>query len=283
MKTHQPTTLLDGIVFGEGPRWRNGKLWFSDMHGEAVKTVDLQGRCETICTLETRPSGLGWDPEGRLLVVSMADRKLLRWDGNHFHTVADLAPLAVDNANDMVVARDGRAYVGNFGFDLFQDEPPKPTVLILVEPDGDIRVAADDLMFPNGTILSADEKILIVAETFASRLTEFDVQADGTLAGRRVFAELGQRQPDGICLDAEGAVWVSCFGQDEFIRVRRGGEILERVPTPGRRAVACVLGGDDRKTLFLCTAETTIEDLREGRSKGRIETVKVEVPGAGTP
>jgi len=282
MRTYEPKTLADsGIIFPEGPRWHGGKLWFSDMHGERVMTIDIDGRLEKIVAVPAHPSGLGFDPQGRLLIVSMQDRRLLRLEGDRLETVADMSALMGGHANDMVVDRDGRAYVGNFGFDLFSGEAPRMTTLVCVEPDGRARVAAEELSFPNGTVITPDGKTLIVAETFAGVLTAFNVKADGSLGGRRFFAHLGNRQPDGICLDADGAVWVSCFGQDEFIRVWEGGEISQRVPVPGRRAVACMLGGEDRKTLFLLTAETTIEELAQGKSRGRIEIVRVDVPGAG--
>lgn len=284
MKTHEKTTtLLEGFTFGEGPRWHAGKLWFSDMFGEKVMTVTPSGKAETLFSLATRPSGLGFDAEGRLLVVSMADRRVLRWDGSKLDPVADLSALAPAPVNDMVVSSSGRAYCGNFGYDLLAGEEAKTTVLIAVEPDGRARTVADGLLFPNGMVLSADEKTLVVAETFADRLSAFDVGADGSLSNRRVFAEIPGKTPDGICGDAEGAIWVSGFNAEEFLRVREGGEVVERVPVPGKKAVACVLGGDDRRTLFMCTAETSLEDLHNGKSKGRIETVRVDVPGAGRP
>jgi sugar lactone lactonase YvrE len=284
MKNHPaPRVLLEGIVFPEGPRWREGRLYFSDIHAAKVIAVDMRGKSETIADVPERPSGLGFLPDGRLLVVSMRDRKLLRVDHDGLATVADLSRYAAGDANDMVVDAFGRAYIGNFGFDLFAGAEPRPACLVMVEPGGRVRVVAEDLQFPNGAVISPDGKTLILAETFAGRLTAFDVAEDGTLSRRRVFAALGERQPDGICLDAEGAVWASCFGQDEFLRVREGGEIVGRVALTGRRAVACMLGGPDKKTLFCLTAETTVEDLAQGKSVGRIETVAVDVAGAGFP
>jgi sugar lactone lactonase YvrE len=283
MKTHTPKVLAEGIVFGEGPRWHDGKLWFSDMHGKKVMTVTTDGKLDKVVDVERRPSGLGWTSDGRLLVVSMEDRKLLRLDGGTLNVHADLAPLVGGEPNDMVVGPDGRAFVGNFGFDLLGGAEPKPANIVCVDPNGRARVVAEEMQFPNGSVITPDGKTLIVAETFAGVLTAFNLKPDGSLGGRRFFAHLGDRQPDGICLDAEGCVWVSCFGQDEFIRVYEGGDIAERVAVPGKRAVACMLGGEDRKTLFLLTAETTLEELAQGKSKGRIETVRVDVPGAGYP
>lgn len=283
MKSLTPQTLLDGIVFPEGPRWHDGKLWFSDMHAGRVMTVDLDGRAETVVEVPERPSGLGFTPDGRLLVVSMGDRKLCRLDPAGLVEVADLSPLVAGDLNDMVVDPDGRAFIGNFGFDLVGGEKPRATNLVCVDADGQARVVAEEMMFPNGTAITPDRKTLIVAETFAGVLTAFNLKPDGSLTGRRFFAHLGDRQPDGICLDAEEAVWAACFGQDEFLRVWEGGDITERIAVPGRRAVACMLGGEDRRTLFLLTAETTIEELAQGKSRGRIETVRVDVPGAGYP
>ncbi len=282
-KTLEPKVLAEGIVFGEGPRWHQGKLWFSDMHGHRVMTLDLAGKLETIVEVPGRPSGLGFLPDGRLLVVSREDRRLLRLDAEGLRTHADLGALVTGDPNDMVVDPDGCAFIGNFGFDLLAGGEPKPACLVRVTPDGQARVVAEGLSFPNGTVITPDRKTLIVAESFGNCLTAFNLRPDGSLSGRRFFAHLGDRTPDGICLDAEGAVWASCFGQDEFIRVYEGGDLGARVAVPGRRAVACMLGGEDRKTLFLLTAETTIEDLGQGKSKARVETVRVDVPGAGYP
>ncbi|MEX2236815.1 MAG: SMP-30/gluconolactonase/LRE family protein [Dehalococcoidia bacterium] len=282
MKTYESKVLTEGIVFGEGPRWHDGKLWVSDMYGLRVLTVDPGGAIETVVEVPKQPSGLGWMPDGSLLIVSMLDRKLLRLADGRLEEHADLSSLAGGPLNDMVVDGQGRAYVGNFGFDLSAGEPFQTTNLILVEPGGEARTVAADLRFPNGTVITPDGRTMIVAETFGSRLSAFDVAADGSLGERRTFAEIPDKQPDGICLDAEGAVWVSCFGQDEFIRVHEGGDISASVKV-SRRAVACMLGGEDRRTLFLITAETTTADLAQGKSQGFIETVTVDVPGAGLP
>lgn len=273
--------LLGGLVFPEGPRWHDGKLWFSDIFAAKVMTVDPAGRSQEIVSVPELPSGLGFLPDGRLLIVSMRNRLLLRLDSDGLHTVADLSPLVSGDLNDMVVDAQGRAYVGNLGFDLLGGAEPRPANLVLVTPDGKARVVADDLQFPNGAVISPDGKTLIVAETFANRLTAFTVAPDGSLSQRRVFAELGERTPDGICLDAGGAVWVSSFGTDEFVRITEEGTVTHRVPVSGKRAVACMLGGEGRRTLFLLTAETSFEELAQGKSIGYIETVQVETPGVG--
>lgn len=283
MATLTPTILLDGLVFPEGPRWHEGRLWFSDMHAHRVLAMTPDGTTTVIADLPGRPSGLGFLPGGRLLVASMQDRKLLRLDPLGFHVVADLTDFVRGDINDMVVDLQGRAYVGNFGFDYNAGDKFATAAIVLVETDGTARVVANDLMFPNGQVITPDGKTLIVAETFGRRLTAFDIAADGTLSNRRVWAEMGEATPDGICLDAEGAIWVGSPTTQEFLRVREGGDVSDRIPTPGKWAVACMLGGDDRRTLYLLTAETTQPELARGKSKGWIETVRVDVAGAGLP
>lgn len=278
-----PKVLLDGLAFAEGPRWHDGRLFFSDMHAGVVRALDLDGRVETVCEMAHEPSGLGWLPDGRLLVVSMQDRCLLRLDPDGLHVVADLSNLATFHCNDMVVDGKGRAYVGNFGFDLHLEKPEfRKAEIVLVEPDGHARIAADDLSFPNGTVITPDGKTLIVGESFAARLTAFDVAEDGSLSNRRVWAKLENAVPDGICLDAEGAIWVASPVSAEVLRVHEGGRVSERVPV-STQAFACMLGGPDRRTLFLCTAEESHPERSRAKRTGRIESVRVDVPGAGLP
>lgn len=283
MTTLTPQILLDGIVFPEGPRWHKGKLWFSDIFAGKVMTVDLAGQATVIASVPERPSGLGWLPDDRLLIVSMRNQRLLRLDPDGLHSVADLSTLVKGDINDMVVDAQGRAYIGSMGYDVFAGEAHAPGTIVLVSPDGNARVVADQLDMPNGPVITPDHKTLIVAESFGHRLVAFDIAPDGSLSGRRVFAELGEGVPDGICLDAEGAVWVSSPFTHEFVRVREGGAIAERIALSGKLAVACMLGGEDRRTLFLLTAETSMEALRRGQSKGYIETVRVDIPGSGLP
>lgn len=198
--------LVDGLVFPESPRWHNGKLWFSDMHGHWVMTVDSNGNTEKIVEVPGQPSGLGWLPDGRLLVVSMTDRRLLRLDPDGLTEIADLRQLASSHCNDMVVDQQGRAYIGNFGFGMIEQEPFALAEIVLVTPDGDARVVAEEMAFPNGSVITPDGRTLIVAETFGPRLTAFDIEPDGSLTGRRIWAEIEQAFPDGICLDAENAI-----------------------------------------------------------------------------
>lgn len=279
----RPTVLLDNLVFPEGPRWHEGRLWFSDQHARKVLAMSPDGSTEEIAEVPGKPSGLGWDREGRLLVVSMAERQLLRLEDQRTTVVAELTDLTGGETNDMVVDGQGRAYIGNFGVGYGSGHRPQPTTLVLVHPDGGVRVAADGLEFPNGAVITPDGRTLIVAETFGRRLTAFEVEPDGSLTNRRVWAEMGDATPDGICLDAAGGIWVGSPMTQQFLHVVEGGAIIDQVPTPGKWAVACMLGGEDRRTLYLLTAETSGPELAQGRSRGFIETVRVETPGAGWP
>jgi sugar lactone lactonase YvrE len=275
--------LVDGLAFGEGPRWHDGRLWFSDMHAHRVCAVDESGNLETIVETAGPPSGLGWLPDGRLLVVSMEDRRLMRLDGGALVVAADLSAVATGPCNDMVVDERGRAYVGNFGFDLWTGGTPSPAVLVLVDPDGSFRAVADDMWFPNGSVITADGRTLIVAESFAARLTAFDIADDGSLSGRRVYAELGAATPDGICGDADGAMWVTSPTTKELLRVEEGGTVSHRVQREDLGFYACALGGADRRTLFVCTAPTSSPEDAKALRGGRIEVARADIPGAGIP
>jgi len=274
--------ILDGLLFPEGPRWHAGKLWFSDMQGLHVMTVDENGDSEKIIEVKKSPSGLGWLPDGRLLVVSMLDRRLLRLDPEGLVEVADLSRLASFHCNDMVVDKQGRAYIGNFGFDYAANAPVEPAEIVLVTPEGQARIVAEDLLFPNGTVITPDGQTLIVAETFGNRLTAFDLGQDGSLTNRRVWANLEGVFPDGICLDVEGAIWIAAPHPGEVMRVLKGGDITHRINV-STRPYACMLGGDDRCTLFICTAGSAIPDEVRATPGGKIEAIKVKVPGAGLP
>jgi sugar lactone lactonase YvrE len=275
--------LTSGLCFGEGPRWHNGALWLSDMHALQVIRISRTGTVEPIVDVPNRPSGLGWLPNGELLVVSMRDRKILRWNGAELSTHADLAGLASFDCNDMVVDAKGRAYVGNFGFDLHAKEAPRPAELICVEPSGSARVVADDLAFPNGTVISADGSTLIVAESWGRRLTAFNIDAAGDLGNRRTWAELPDGAvPDGICLDCEGGIWSASPTSNECVRQLQGGEVTHRFPVD-QGAYACALGGTEGDTLFILTAGSSDpEECRRERS-GRIETIAAPFAHAGYP
>jgi len=280
--SHDTKILLDGLLFPEGPRWHENKLWFSDMQGLHVMTVDLDGNAEKIVEVNASPSGLGWLPDGRLLVVSMTDRRLLRLDPIGLVEIADLKDLASFHCNDMVVDKHGRAYIGNFGFDMAANAPVEPAEVVLVTPDGNTRVVAEELYFPNGTVITPDDRTLIVAETLGNCLTAFDIESDGTLKNRRTWAKLENVYPDGICLDGEGAIWLAAPNPGEVMRVKEGGNITHRLSVT-TRPFACMLGGPERRTLFICTANTHIPDKVRAAPNGKIEFIDVEVPGAGRP
>jgi len=274
--------LLDGLTFPEAPRWREGKLWFSDFYTFRVLRLGLDGNVETIAEVPQRPSGLGWLPDDRLLIVSMLDRRVLALEKGRLRPYADLSDLATGPCNDMVVDGAGRAYVGNFGFDRHGGEAERRTCIARIDPDGRVSRAADDLFFPNGTIIAADGKRLVVGETLAKRLTAFDIGAGGALSKPRVFAQFEDCYPDGICLDAEGAIWVADARGNRVIRVFEGGRVERSISTGTQGCFACMLGGDDRRTLFLCTSSGSGPAMAQKRD-GRIELIRVDVPGAGLP
>lgn len=280
--------LVERGSFYEGPRWRDGRWWVSDMHQHVVRTVTPDGRIQDVLEVEQRPSGLGWLPDGSLLVVSMLDRVLLRRAPDGETTVhARLGELCPLNANDMVVDAHGRAYVGNFGFD-WEHEEPRPTVLVRVDPDGTASVAADGLVFPNGAVVTADGGTLVIGETFASRYTAFAIGADGSLSGRRVWASLGTDDapwyPDGCSLDAEGRIWCADALTRQCRLVAEGGKVVDEVTVPdGLRCFACMLGGEDGRTLLLAAAPDAEVERRQRSDDAVLFTTTVSVPHAGYP
>jgi sugar lactone lactonase YvrE len=280
------SVLADGFTFTEGPRWHDGQLWFSDMHAHTVYRATPDGKVEAVVEVAGKPSGLGWLPDGRLLVVSMEDRRLMRLDaGLQLVEVADISGIATWHCNDMVVDGAGRAYIGNFGFDMWaRDATVRPASLARVDPDGTVSTAATELQFPNGMVITPDGGTLIVGESYGGCLTAFDVAPDGSLSGRRTWAVLSGATPDGICLDAEGAIWLASPVGHEVLRVRAGGQEVERVTVgEDRRAVACMLGGPDRRTLFVCTTQAIVPEKAVKLRSARIEMIEVAVPGAGLP
>jgi sugar lactone lactonase YvrE len=286
------TVLTDGLYFGEGPRWHEGRLWFSDFYAHAVKSVGVDGVQRIELELDDQPSGLGWLPDGRLLLVSMVAMKLLRQDPDGLVVHADLSEFSAHLCNDMVVDNAGRAWVGNFGFDLDALMEEKglegalanhpSTNLVRVDPDGTVHLAASDMHFPNGTVITPDGGTLIVAETLSMCLTAFDIEADGSLTNRRVWAPVGMRAPDGICLDANGNVWVANAMAPECVLVAPGGEILQTVET-SQLCYACMLGGDDGRTLHMVTAQSSDKREASAVAAGKIEVARVAVARAGCP
>ncbi|THD62918.1 SMP-30/gluconolactonase/LRE family protein [Phenylobacterium sp.] len=285
--------LADGIYFGEAPRWHDGRMWFSDFYAHAVKSVSLAGDVRTEFEIDDQPSGLGWLPDGSMLIVSMTRRQVLRRTADGQMSVhADLGQVAGFHCNDMVVDAAGRAYVGNFGFDLdagiadrgvpgvLADHPTAK--LACVSPDGAVTVAASDMSFPNGTVITPDGKTLILGETLAGCLTAFDIAANGGLSNRRVWATLSPRIPDGIALDADGAIWVANPFAPECLRVTEGGEVLEVIDTAAP-CYACMLGGDDGRTLFMFTASSSNSHQAAASPSGAVLIATVESPHAGRP
>tara|TARA_B110000503_G_scaffold20798_1_gene31460 strand:+ start:25176 stop:26045 length:870 start_codon:yes stop_codon:yes gene_type:complete len=283
--------LAAGLYFGEGPRWHDGRLWFSDFYAHAVKSVDESGTVRTEIDLDDQPSGLGWLPDGRLLVVSMKERVVKRLDAGKLVVHADISHLTAFLCNDMVVNAWGTAWIGNFGFDLdaeldargeevFHNHPV--TNLVRVDADGSVHLAAGDMHFPNGSVITPDGKTLIVAETFASCLTAFTIADDQSLTNRRIWASLPGVAPDGICLNENQQVWVANALGCEVLLVAEGGEIVNRIAT-SQNCYACMLGGSDGKTLFAVTAASSHGAHAAAETTGKIEVVAVDAAGAGWP
>lgn len=278
-------TVISGLGFAESPRWDGDRLWFVDFFSGRVYASDLAGVDGIVATVPGVPGGLGFLPDGTPLVVSQREFAVYSiGPGGKLAKHADLSAHARGAANDMLVDRQGRAYVGHHGFDFFGGAPPQPSSLLLVGSDGRVRVVAEDLVFPNGMALTPDGRTLIVAESFAHRLTAFDVAADGSLSGRRTFAQLDGHTPDGICLDDTGCVIAASPLTGAFVRVREGGEVVRTLPTAGGRwAVACAFVGRQRDTLACLTAATTLEGMPRGESQAFVETVDLGVRGVGLP
>ena len=276
------TTLLDGGRYFEGPRWHSGRLWFVDCMARTLLSVNLAGERQEHATFDDTPCGTGVLPDGRIVVLTMNKKQLLALTDGRLSLYADLTAVANGTIDDMIIDGQGRAYVGDLGFHM----PPPPDRgavgrIILVMPDGSARVVAEGLRFPNGIAVSADHNRLVVAEMDGACLADYDIDADG---GLRLRGRLGRMNaPDGICLDRDGAVWVASFTEDAFIRIGRNGEEIRRIAVPGRRALACALGGPDRKTLFCLSAATSYEELRQRKSSSRIDVVAVATAGAGFP
>jgi len=280
----EPVTVLEGLVFAEAPRWYEGRLWFSEMHGGAVWAMTPEGQTEKILDVPHNPSGLGFMPDGSMLVVSMADRKVLRWKAGEVSVHADLeGHYARGHLNDMSVDAEGRAYVGQFGSDTYGGEPRQSTTLILIEPDGRHRTVADQMEMPNGMAISPDGRQLYVAESYGAGITRFRIAPDGSLHDREVFAAL-DRRPDGMCLDAEGCVWFgsAMHPQGGIFRVAEGGEMLQSVQAEGWRGIACALGGEGRRTLFMIEAQRVFPKIK-GPGNSRIRAMPAPAPGAGLP
>lgn len=299
MTAHETATLIDGGHFFEGPRWHEGRWWVSDFYSHTVSTVTTDGVQATVCEVAGRPSGLGWLPDGSLLVVSMTDHRLLRLTDDGLEEYADLDQHCGGKLNDVVVDGQGRAYVGNFGFDLMSGGDPTPTNLIRVDPDRSVHVAATDLHFPNGSVITPDGSTLIVGETLGARYTSFRIDPDGGLTDRRIWAEFVplpapgplndylaalRVAPDGCTLDAEGHIWFADALGGRVARAAEGGEIVDEIAAPeGLNIYACMLGGDDGRTLLMCAAPDFFEAPRQAAREAVLLTTTVDVPHAGLP
>jgi sugar lactone lactonase YvrE len=270
-----PELLASGFTFGEGPRWHGGVLWFSDMLGEAVHTADLSGSVTTIRLPGHAPSGLGFRPDGTLLIASTKPNHVLAYTGGDMTVVADLSDIAPADLGDMVVDYSGRIYVGS--------QAAGRGLIARVDPDGSVLVVADGLDFPNGMVITQDRSTLIVAESMGRRLTAYSIASDGSLHSRRVWADALDGFPDGITLDADGGVWVSMTLTHQFERIIEGGNVTDRIHIGDRAAIACTLGGPDGRTLFLVSCMGANPKLLAGTTSSQVDMVTVETPHAGLP
>jgi sugar lactone lactonase YvrE len=273
------TTLLEGRAFLEGPRWHDGALWVSDMHAQEVLRVTPDGAAQVVARVEGDPSGLGFLPDGTLLIVSMRDRRLLRRaSAAELAVVADCSGVAPFEINDLVVDRSGHAFISQFGFDFHGGATYRSAPLVRVDPDGSVHEATAGLRMANGLVVTRDGSTLVVAESTGKDLVAFDLATDGTLSNQRVWAELPE-YPDGICIDAEDGIWIASPVGDRCVRVVEGGAVTDVLDFPGRHTIACAIGGDDQHTLFVCTSSThgQPEPSRAARD-ARLEAVTVTVP-----
>jgi sugar lactone lactonase YvrE len=275
--------VADDLTWPEAPRWHDGELWFSDVSSFRLMRIGRDGSLGVACDVPGRPSGMGFMPDGRLLLATALGRELL-WVSNNGATAvaADLGTMAKSLLNDMVVHQSGRAYVGDTGFKFGSDEPQRPGALLMFEQGRDASIVAEDVRFPNGMTISPDGSTLFLAETFGNRISAFDIAPNGELKNRRVHVEL-ESSPDGLCLDTEGALWVPLIFKGEFQRVLPSGVVAERIGFDKERAISCVLGGPDRQTLFLGVAEVDESNPEDPQRIGALYCVRVPIPGSGIP
>ena len=302
--------LTGGLYFGEGPRWHENKLWFSDFYSHKVMTLDENNSLEAVCEVPSQPSGLGWLPNGDLLIVSMLDRKILKFSEGSISVHADLSEYVAHKCNDMVVGRDGTAYVGNFGMG-DAGESLNSTHLMIIKSDGTVLKGPDNLLFPNGTVITEDGKNLIIAETLGAKLTSFDIEDNGELTNRKLWARTSPlfslliikflsslgfdlskvdfskysknlHVPDGICLDEKNGIWIASPTTKAVVRIEKGGNITDKINTP-KGAFACMLGGKERKTLYVIISNSSDPEEAQASPEGEIHSIEVEIPGVGKP
>jgi sugar lactone lactonase YvrE len=275
--------FVSGLGFPEAPRWHDGALWVADIVASSVLRIDGHGHVTTVLRTPGEPSGLGWLPNGHLLVVQMEAHEIWRWNGMKLHRYSGTAPMSRARLNDMVVDWNGRAWVSNLGFD-YEREPPCPTNLVCVDPGGHAWIAATDLWCPNGMAIDPTGSRLIVGQSARSEIVEFEIREGGVLDKRSVFGTLPDgRVCDGLCMDSAGALWIASPTTREFLRMEPGGRITHRVSAGERHAIACVLGGPQRRTLYCLTSATLSLRAAHHMREGCIGTVAVETPGAGIP
>jgi sugar lactone lactonase YvrE len=273
--------IFSDLRFPEGARWHDDQLWFSDMHtGQVFRSDPAARRLQEVVVVDDQPSGLGWLPDGSLLISCMLSRTVSRFDpGTGVGVFADVSSLTDAPVNDLVTDEAGRTFLGGFGYDLYGDAPQQPGPIFRIDSDGTPTLVEQDMVFPNGSVFLPGSSTLVVAETWAARLTAFEVDDAGALVDKRVWAELPTGStPDGICVDAAGGVWVSSITTSQFLRVEAGGRVTQTITVEGRCATDCVLGGRDGTTLFLLTSNSWQPSETTSRA-GRIEAVEVEVPG----
>jgi sugar lactone lactonase YvrE len=292
IKSRPIRSIATGFSFLEGPRWHDEQLFVSDFYTHRVLAFAADGAVRTVCSVPEQPSGLGFMPDGSMLVVSMRDRRLLRHSSSGLVEVADLRAFAPFWCNDMLVDALGRAYIGNFGWNVLEESRMRPTNVVLVLPDGSARPVADGLVFPNGTVITPDGKTMLIAETFAARISAFDVAADGSLHNRRTWATFSDKEfetiadavaagcllPDGMALDAEGALWCGDAGGRGPVRISEGGKILERIDTGELSAYAVALGGSDRRTLYMCCSPPLLTSDPSTEHRASLLACRVDVP-----
>jgi sugar lactone lactonase YvrE len=299
MANRDVRVVLSGGAFFEGPRWRDGTWWVSDFYRRSVSRVSPDGRETLVTEVEGQPSGLGWLPDGSLVISSMKDRRLLRFADGRLATLADLSEYCGGHLNDLVIDAGGHIFTGDFGMDLMGGGEPRTASLKRVDPDGTVTVVADGLHFPNGSVITPDGATLIVGETLGNRFTAFDLAADGSLTGRRVWAEFAPEPtgttteeviaqlvvaPDGCSLDADGHIWAADAVGGRVVRVAPGGAIVDEIRAPDRLGVyACQLGGDDGRTLLMCAAPDFYEHLRADTREAVLLATEVDVPHDGRP
>ena len=299
MADKEVRTVFSGGGFFEGPRWRDGTWWISDFYRHTVSRITADGQETVLTEVEHQPSGLGWLPDGSLVIVSMKDNRLLRFADGELSELVDLTPHCGGHLNDLVIDEAGHIFVGDFGFDLMSGGAPRTATLKRVDPDGSVTVVADDLYFPNGSVITPDGSTLIVGETLGNRYTAFDLAADGSLANRRAWATFGPTPtgttteevigqllvaPDGCALDAEGHIWVADAVGGRVIRVASGGAVVDEIRAPDELGIyACMLGGEDGRTLLMCAAPDFYEHLRAPVREAVLLAADVDVPHAGRP